>query len=131
MRTPLRAGFVYFVIVFLIGFVLGTIRVLVFVPTIGELLAVLIELPLMLAASWIVCKSLIARFQVAHEVFDRIVMGATALAFLLVGEAVLSTCVFGNPIEATFIKYLTTHGFVGLCGQLAFAAIPLIQLSRR
>jgi hypothetical protein len=131
MNTLLRAGFFYFVIVFAIGFVLGAIRVLVLVPRIGELLAVLIELPLMLTASWIVCKSLIARFQVAHEVFDRIVMGATALAFLLVAETVLSTCVFGNPIEATFINYLAPHGFIGLCGQLAFAAIPLLQLLKR
>jgi hypothetical protein len=130
MKTSLRAGFVYFVIVFAIGFVLGAIRVLVLVPRIGELTAVLIELPLMLTASWIVCKSLITRFRVAPEVFDRIVMGASAFGFLLVAEIALSTCVFGSPIESTFVMYLTLPGLVGLCGQLAFAAIPLVQLLR-
>jgi hypothetical protein len=131
MKIPLRSGFVYFAIVFTIGFVLGTIRVIAVVPRIGELFAVLIELPLMLAASWIVCKYLIARFQVPAEIVDRAIMGASAFAFLLVSEIALSTCVFGNSIESTFIKYQTLHGFVGICGQLAFAAFPMLQLLKR
>ena len=131
MKIPLRAGFVYFGIVFTIGFVLGAIRVLAVVPRIGELFAVLIELPLMLAASWIVCKSLIAHFQVLADIVDRAIMGASAFAFLLVSEVALSTYVFGNPIESTFMNYQTIHGFVGICGQLAFAAFPMLQLLKR
>ena len=131
MKIPLRAGFVYFGIVFTIGFVLGTIRVIAVVPRIGELFAVLIELPFMLAASWIVCKSIIAHFRVAAEIVDRAMMGASAFAFLLVSEIAISTYVFGNPIDSTFARYQTLHGFVGICGQLAFAAFPVLQLLKR
>ena len=131
MESPLRAGFVYFVIVFTIGFILGAIRVLAVVPRIGEFFAVLIELPLMLTAAWIVCNSLIARFQVAPKVFDRIMMGASAFTYLLIAEIFLSTWILDNPIESIFVGYLTIHGFVGLCGQLAFAAIPLLQMLKR
>jgi hypothetical protein len=131
MSPPLVAGFVYFMIVFAIGFVFGVIRVLVVIPRTGEIIAVLIELPLILTASWIVCTSLISRFQVAPKVVDRIKMGASAFAFLLVAEIALSTYVFGNPIDSTFVRCLTLHGFIGLCGQLAFAAFPLLQLPRR
>jgi hypothetical protein len=131
MSPPLVTGFVYFMIVFATGFVLGVIRVLVVIPRTGEIIAVLIELPLILAASWIVCASLISRFQVAPKAVDRIMMGASAFAFLLVAEIALSTYVFGNSIDSTLVQYLTLHGFIGLCGQLAFAAFPLLQLLRR
>jgi hypothetical protein len=128
MKISLRAGFIYFVVVFTIGFVLGAIRVLVVIPRTGELIAILIELPLMLTASWFVCKSLISRFQVAPKTIDRFIMGASAFSFLLVAEIALSTSVFGNPLNSAFVGYLTLHGIIGLCGQLAFAVFPLLQL---
>ena len=74
MSTALRAGFVYFLIVFAIGFVLGTVRVLFVVPRFGATNAVLIELPVMLAVSWIVCAWLVRRFGVARAVAARLVM---------------------------------------------------------
>jgi len=42
----------YWAAVFLIGFVLGTLRVLFVAPSVGETAAVLAEMPFMLAASW-------------------------------------------------------------------------------
>ena len=42
MRRAVPAGAVYFLLVFLAGFVLGTFRVLVVLPRIGELAAVLL-----------------------------------------------------------------------------------------
>jgi hypothetical protein len=62
--SVLKAGAVYFTIVFAVGFLLGTVRVLVLVPRVGETAAVMIELPIILAASWITCRWLIARFSV-------------------------------------------------------------------
>jgi hypothetical protein len=49
------AGAVYFLVVFLLGFGLGTIRVLFVAPRLGQTTAVLLETPLMLAASWTSC----------------------------------------------------------------------------
>ncbi|MEJ2385577.1 MAG: hypothetical protein P8Y54_14535 [Xanthomonadales bacterium] len=131
MKRTLRAGFVYFLIVFTIGFVLGSLRVLVVAPRIGELAAVLVELPVMLLAAWIVCSALTTRFRVARNTRDRIIMGGHALALLLIAEIALSKFVFGNPMGSIVAAYLTPHGFVGLCGQLAFAVFPLLQLARR
>jgi hypothetical protein len=51
-----EAGALYATIVFLIGFILGTIRVLLLVPYLGKMTAVIIEAPIMLAASWFVCR---------------------------------------------------------------------------
>ncbi|MBX9729466.1 MAG: hypothetical protein K2X31_11205, partial [Sphingopyxis sp.] len=52
MSQPLGSGVFYGLFAFMLGFVLGTARVLLLAPTVGPTLAVLIELPLMLAACW-------------------------------------------------------------------------------
>jgi hypothetical protein len=56
MANASKAGALYALIVFLIGFILGTIRVLLIVPRLGETAAVMLETPVMLAASWFVCR---------------------------------------------------------------------------
>ncbi len=51
-----KAGALYALTVFLAGFVLGTFRVLLVAPHFGETIAVILEAPLMLMASWYVCR---------------------------------------------------------------------------
>lgn len=45
-----KAGALYAILVFLIGFMLGTIRVLLFAPRLGETIAVMTKVPIMLVA---------------------------------------------------------------------------------
>ena len=59
MMQILKAGLIYFALVFGAGFVLGTVRTLWFVPRVGTRIAELMETPIMLvvtivAARWIV-----------------------------------------------------------------------------
>jgi hypothetical protein len=51
MAAAICAGVAYSVIVFLIGFSFGTVRVLLLIPHLGETVAVSLEAPIMLAAS--------------------------------------------------------------------------------
>jgi hypothetical protein len=60
-----EAGALYAIIVFLIGFILGSIRVLLVAPRLGETIAVIIEAPVILAASWFVCRCCVKRLDVA------------------------------------------------------------------
>jgi hypothetical protein len=60
-RTLILAGLAYFALAFALGFLLGTLRTL-FVhdaPGTVRLLGVLIELPIMLSASWCLCRTVI------------------------------------------------------------------------
>lgn len=86
----LQAGALYFILVFAIGFVLGTIRFLVVVPEVGELLAVLIELPILLTLAWVISARVIVKTRVPRRLGPRLIVGASAFLLLLSAEFVLS-----------------------------------------
>jgi hypothetical protein len=72
MGIATKAGAFYALIVFLIGFIFGTLRVLLLAPRFGETAAVILETPVMLAASWFVCRWCVGRVDVPRTVrFDR------------------------------------------------------------
>lgn len=123
----IRAGIVYFAWVFAAGFVLGTARVLLLAPQLGELLATVLELPFMLAISWFACGKLIARFQVPPRTKLRLTMGAVAFALLMLAEVLLSVTLFNRSMNEFAEDLTTTHGMLGFAGQVLFALMPLIR----
>jgi hypothetical protein len=70
-----EAGALYAVIVFLIGFILGTIRVLLLAPRLGETMAVILEVPFILSASWAVYRRCLDRLDVAATIPGSIIDG--------------------------------------------------------
>jgi hypothetical protein len=129
-RTPFFAGIVYFALVFALGFVLGTVRTL-FVqdaPSGGRLLGVLIELPIMLGASWFLCRYVIRRYAVASTVAARAAMSGLAFALLMFAELVGSALLFGRSPVEHFALYKDASGALGLAAQIAFALMPLVQM---
>jgi ABC-type uncharacterized transport system permease subunit len=123
----LKPAFVYFAAVFATGFVLGTVRVLMTAPAIGEAWATVLELPVMLAASWFLCAWTIAKFDVAPRAGVRAGMGLLALLHLLTAETALGVAGFGRSLDAQLSEYLKLGPMLGLIAQMAFAAFPLIQ----
>jgi hypothetical protein len=101
MRGVLRAGVLYFTIIFVIGFALGTIRVLLLVPRLGAVTSELIELPIILTAAWILCDRLITHLQVSRHWWARLSMGAIAFTLLMMAEAVLSVGSSATPSPPT------------------------------
>jgi hypothetical protein len=78
MGIATAAGALYALVVFLIGFIFGTVRVLLLAPRLGEIPAVVLETPVMLAASWFVCRWCVNWLNVPRAVPTRSVMGAVA-----------------------------------------------------
>ena len=125
MPSAIRAGALYFAIVFAAGFVLGALRVTVLMPLICELPAVALELPIILFISWIVCRRLVARFSVPAMALHRAAMGALAFGLLMLAELGLSVLVFDRS-GAEYLAHLqTAPGLLGLAGQIVFASMPL------
>jgi hypothetical protein len=121
-----EAGVTYFAIVFAAGLALGTVRVLLLVPQLGELLAALLELPIMLGISWFVCAKLIARYQVPPRIPARLTMGAVAFGLLMLAELALSLTLFGRSMTDFVQALATSHGMTGLAGQVLFGLMPAI-----
>ncbi len=129
-RSAVLAGLAYFAVVFPVAFAFGTFRTLVLAPVIGKMAAVMTELPLLLAVSWISSLWLVGRFGVSANMAERLIMGGVAFAVLMVAEACLAVLGFGQ----TLLQYLETFqgaaAHLGLAGQIAFACLPSLQLLR-
>jgi hypothetical protein len=131
LSRTLQAGIAYFGVVFALGFVLGTLRVLVLAPTLGSTGAVLVEIPVMLMVSWIVCGWLIARFAVPPNLGDRLLMGAPAIGLLLMAELGVSVLAFGRSVTEHIATYRETDALLGLAAQIAFAIFPVVRDQKR
>jgi hypothetical protein len=127
MVRAVWAGLAYFAVVFAAGFGLGTLRVLILAPRLGESVSVLLELPIILAVSWAACRWLLTRFSVSSTLSARLVMGAVALVVLLTAEIGVSVLGFGRSLSAHLDQYRQLPAIIGLAGQVAFAAFPIIQ----
>ena len=128
LSQAVKAGILYFIGAFALGFLFGGVRLMLLTPTLGELVAVVIEVPVMLGFCWIICGRAIARLEVPPRNSDRITMGFTALAFLLAAELALATVMFGDSPADYAASMLTAAGAIGLGGQFLFAVFPLAQL---
>jgi hypothetical protein len=127
MRKALIAGAAYFAAVFSLGFLMGVLRVLVVAPRLGEGGALLLELPVMLAASWLLCGALMTRFGVSARPGDRVVMSGTALVLLMIAEPAGAMILFGRTPGEVIASYRTVPALLGLASQVAFVLFPLFR----
>lgn len=128
--TAIRLGAVYAAAIFLAGFALGTLRVLVIAPRFGDIAAVGIELPVILGVSWWVFGWL-ARRQAAGPVSSTWRVGLAAFLVLIGLELILSAVISEDGVRGFFANWLTPAGGIGLAGQIAFALIPLVHPAAR
>ena len=120
----LTSSAVYFAIVFGAGFVLGTVRVMWLVPTVGVRVAELTELPLMLAVVFFAARSVNRRFLAERDQPSRLIVGVTALVLLLMAELILGVMFLDLTPKAAFLGRDPVSGtgyYLSLC---VFALMP-------
>lgn len=127
MSDPIKAGIIYSLLVSFVAAMLGSIRQTLLVPLFGPVTAVLIELPIVLAISWNICGIVLRHIPVAAAFGPRLIMGAIALACVLLEEMALATLAFGQSFATFFGQYSTVPGLMGLAGQVVFGLIPLAR----
>lgn len=131
MLKGLWAGVVYAVAVFGFAFLTGALRTVALTSTgAPPVLGVAIELPVLLLVSWAICGLLLQRMHVPAETGVRLLMGAVALIVMLSGEFALSALVIGRSLPDFLASYEHPEAILGLIGQLAFAAFPVIKMRR-
>ena len=130
LKRALSAGATYFLVLFALGFVLGTIRVLFLAPRWGELAATLAEVPVMLAAAFFACRWAVRRWQVPYVAAMRWMMVLCFVVLLLMFETVLGAMLFGRTLAQQLAALMTLAGLIGLAAQIVAALFPLLANRR-
>lgn len=120
-----RLAVAYFASVFSIGFLLGIARTLWIAPRLGERVAELAELPLMVAVSFLVARALIGRAG-AVRLRDAVLAGLGALALLLCAEIAVVTVVRAQTLAGYVASRDPVSGSAYVLSLLLFAAMPAI-----
>ena len=122
----LKAGVLYFALVFGAGFVLGAIRIRWVAPQFGTRMAELMETPIMFVVTIVAARWIVRRLAVPSTPSSRLSMGCVAVGFLLVAEFTLVLWLRGLSIR----EYLTTRdpvsGTVYYVMLGVFAIMPLL-----
>lgn len=126
----LRAGSLYFLLVFGTGFVLGTIRTLWLVPKVGPRMAELMETPLMLAAIILAARWIARRFSSRLTPYGGLRIGLVALALLLVAELSVVFWVRRLTIGEYFASRDPVAGTVYVMMLGVFAVMPALVARR-
>lgn len=126
MTNTLRAGALYFAVVFAAGFVLGFPRVLWLVPLVGTRAAELVEMPIMLAVTVFAARWVCGRLAVSAETAARLGMGLIALVLLVAVEFSFVLWLRGLTVGEYVAGRDPVAGAVYAAMLLAFAAMPLL-----
>lgn len=125
MKRALLAATAFFIALFALGFVLGTIRVLFVAPQVGSLIAVLMEVPVMLFAALYACRLTVRRWRVPDALAIRGAMVAWFLMLLAAFETTLGKLLFEQTLAEQAAALATSAGLIGISAQIAAALLPL------
>lgn len=120
------AGAAYFAVVFAVGWVLGPLRELVIVPRLGRFAGVVMEAPLMLAASLVAARWIVRRLAVPRALDTRLAMGGVAFALLMAAELLGARWLRGLSFAEYLARFGTPAGLVSLLLFLLFAVMPAL-----
>jgi len=122
----LKAGVLYFAVVFGAGFVLGPILILWIAPRLGARTAELLEAPVMLAISVVAAQWIIRILAVPSASRGRLGMGGIALSLMLIAELTLVLWLRGLSIRQYFAGRDSVAGTVYYAMLGVFAVMPVL-----
>lgn len=126
MTSVLRAGMLYFITVFSVGFVFGSVRVPFLVPRLGERYAELIELPFLLIAIVLFAHWIVQRYRFKGRSMSAAAAGIIAAILLILVEFSVVLALRGMSIDDYLgqrdrVAAAAYYGAVAL-----YAVMPLI-----
>ena len=125
MKETLKAGVLYFVLVFAAGFVLGTIRTLCVVPRLGVRTAELMEAPIMLGVSILAAQWVVRRVGIPPVLSRRLAAGCIALGLMLLVEFTVVLWIRGLTIQGYLEARDPVSGTVYFVTLGVFAVMPI------
>jgi hypothetical protein len=125
MQT-VKAGALYFAIVFGVGFLLGPIRLLWVVPRLGARVAEILEAPIMLVVSMAAARWIVLKVSLLPTTTKRLGMGGAGLALMIVAEFLLVLPLRGVSLREYFATRDPVAGTVYYATLALFALMPLL-----
>jgi hypothetical protein len=122
----LKAGVLYFALVFGAGLVLGTIRILWIVPSFGTRSAELMETPIMLVAAILAARWVARLLSLPRKAGTRLGVGFIALGFMLGAEFTFVLCLRGLTMGEYLASRDPVSGTVYIVMLGVFAVMPLL-----
>ena len=126
----LKAGVIYFALVFGAGFVLAVIHLLWVVPRFGMRMTELMETPFMFVVTLVAARWIVRRLAVPPTLSSRLGMGCIALALLLVAEFTLVLWLQGLSISDYLASQDAVSRTVYYVKFGVFAIMPLLVAQR-
>jgi len=127
MGRAIKAGAVYFLLLYVIGFLLGATREFLLAPRFGIAAASALEALPMFAAIFHFAPLIARRFGVAPQSAGRIVMGLAALALLIGAEIAMTRAMRGLSPAEWLAHFASLEGVIYAALLLAFAAMPWVR----
>jgi len=121
-----KAGILYGLFAFTLGLILGTLRVLFIAPQLGTGAAVILELPIMLAACWW-CAGIIVRRYPPSGRNEALAIGLIGFAVVIVGEFAVGMSMMGQTPADWIDQFARPTAQLGLAAQLLTIAMPLLR----
>ena len=126
----LKAGALYFALVFGAGFVLGAIRIMWIVPRFGARIAELMETPIMFGVTILAARWIVRRLAVPLKPSSRLGMGCVGLGLMLVAEFTLVLWLRGLSISEYLASRDPVSGTVYYVMLGVFCMMPLLVAPR-
>jgi len=122
-----RAGAVYFLLLFAIGFLLGATREVLLAPRFGVVVASALEAIPMLAAIFHFAPLIARRFGIPPKSGGRLLMGVFGLVLLIGAEIAMTRAMRGLSPEQWLAHFASVEGVIYAVLLIWFAAIPWLR----
>jgi hypothetical protein len=127
MGRAIKAGVVYFLLLYGIGFLLGATRELLLAPRFGVVVASALEALPMLAAIFHFAPLIARRFGVAPRSGGRMLMGFFGLVLLIGAEIAMTRAMRGLSPQEWLAHFASVEGVIYAALLAAFAAMPWVR----
>ena len=127
MGRAFKAGAVYFLLLYVIGFLLGATRELLLAPRFGVVVASALEALPMLAAIFHFAPLIARRFGIPPKSAGRVLMGFFGLVLLIGAEIAMTRAMRGLSPEQWLAHFASVEGAIYAVLLACFAAMPWVR----
>ena len=127
MTRSFKAGAVYFLLLYVIGFLLGATRELLLAPRLGVVMASAIEALPMFAAIFHFAPLIARRFGIPPKSGGRLLMGFLGLVLLIGAEIAMTRAMRGLSPEEWLAHFASIEGVIYAALLACFAAMPWLR----